>query len=201
MTSALYVQTRKEVRALLPWWLGVMLATVAMSYVAAQSAGLPFFRHEQQAWLVMAYAAGVVVLAALSVGQELTHGTFAALLVQPVERRRVLWTKIAVLASLLVALGIVGEAGFPRGSLPADIALRPLSIWGPVAIGIGLVPLFTLLTRKPLAGPVFGLVVPPPCLRIQFRALSLARKRQGEKKAEMGHNSPETCRHTGVRLS
>ena len=93
MTSALYVQTRKEVRALLPWWLGVMLATVAMSYVAAQTAGLPFFRHEQQAWLVMAYAAGVLVLAALSVGQELTHGTFAALLVQPVDRRRVLWTK------------------------------------------------------------------------------------------------------------
>jgi len=29
-----------------------------------------------------------------------------------------------------------------------------------VAIGIGLVPLFTLLTRKPLAGPVFAVVVP-----------------------------------------
>ena len=160
MTSALYVQTRKEVRALLPWWLGVVLATIAMSYVAVQSSGFPFFRYEQQVWLVMVYAAGILVLAALSVGQELTHGTFAALLVQPVDRRRVLWTKIGVLASLLFGLAIVGEAGFPKGRLPADVVLRPLSIWGPVAIGIGLVPLFTLLTRKALAGPVFALVVP-----------------------------------------
>lgn len=160
MTSALYIRTRKEVRALLPWWLGVMLATVAMSYVAVQSAGVPFFRYDQQVWLLTVYLAGVLVLAALSVGQELTHGTLASLLVQPVDRRRVLWTKLAVLAALLFALGIAGEVGFPRGLLPLDVALRPLSIWGPVAIGIGLVPLFTLLTRKPLAGPVFAVVVP-----------------------------------------
>jgi hypothetical protein len=149
------------VRALLPWWLGVALATIAMSYLAIGTSGFPGFRLEQQkVWLVMVYAAGVLTLAALSFGQELTHGTLASLLVQPVDRRRVLWTKVGVLASLLVALAIVGEVGFPTASLPADAVLRPLSIWGPVAIGIGLVPLFTLLTRKPLAGPVFGLVVP-----------------------------------------
>lgn len=160
MTSALYIQTRKEIRALLPWSVGVALATIAMSYVAARSSGLASLRYEDQTWLAMVYAAGVLVLAALSVGQELTHGTFASLLVQPADRRRLLWTKIAVLAFVLSSLGIIGEAGFPRGILPADIALRPLSIWGPVAIGIGLVPLFTLLTRKPLAGPVFALVIP-----------------------------------------
>ena len=94
MTNALYIQARKEMRALLPWWLCVMLATIAMAYVAVQSSGLPFFRYDQQMWLVMVYAAGVLVLAALSVGQELAHGTLAALLVQPVDRGRVLWTKI-----------------------------------------------------------------------------------------------------------
>jgi len=160
MTSALYVQTRKEVRALLPWWLGVTLATLAMSVVATRDSGFPNFRYDQLAWLGIVYAAGVLVLAALSVGQELTHGTLASLLVQPVERRRVLWTKIGVLASVLVSLGIVAEATFPERPFPMEIALRPLSIWGPVALGIGLVPLFTLLTRKPLAGPVFAVVVP-----------------------------------------
>jgi hypothetical protein len=160
MTSALYVQTRKEVRALLPWWLGVVLATVAMSYVALGNSGFPKFRYEPQVWLAMVYAAGVLALAALSVGQELTHGTLASLLVQPVDRRRVLWTKVTVLAAMVVVLGTVGELMIPNSPLPRWAAARPLTIWGPVAIGIGLVPLFTLLTRKPVAGPVFGVVVP-----------------------------------------
>ena len=160
MTSALYIQSRKEIRALLPWSVGVGLATMAMSYIAARNSGFPSFRYEDHAWLAMVYAAGVLILAALSVGQELTHGTLASLLVQPVDRRRVLWMKLGVLALVLFSLGIVAEATFPRSPLPADTVLRPLSIWGPVAIGIGLVPLFTLLTRKPLAGPVFALVLP-----------------------------------------
>ena len=160
MTSALYIQTRKEVRALLPWWLGITLATVAMSFIATPDAGFPNFRYDQLAWLVILYAAGVLVLAALSVGQEVTHGTFASLLVQPVDRRRVLWTKVGVLAFALCSLGIFAEATFPKSPLPASVALWPLSIWGPVALGIGLVPLFTLLTRKPLAGPVFAPVIP-----------------------------------------
>jgi len=159
MTSALYVQTRKEVRALLPWWLGVVVATVAMS-VALRNSGFPGFRYEHQVWAIAVYAAGILALAALSIGQELTHGTLASLLVQPVERRRVLWTKIAVLVAMVGVLGVAGDLTLPEFSLPTWAPARPLLIWGPVAIGIGLVPLFTLLTRKTMAGPVFGVVVP-----------------------------------------
>jgi hypothetical protein len=160
MTSALYVQTRKEVRALLPWWLGIGLATVAMSYVAMRGAKFPHFSYEQQAWAVMLYAAGALSLAALSMGQELTHGTLASLLVQPVDRRRVLWTKIAVLAVMVGVLGVVGEFVIPNSPQLKGPAARPLIVWGPVAVGIGLVPLLTLLTRKTMAGPVFGFVIP-----------------------------------------
>lgn len=160
MTSALYVQTRKEVRALLPWWLGVVLATVALSYAAISTSGFPNFNYEHQVWAVTAYAAGVLALAALSVGQEVTHGTLASLLVQPVERRRVMWTKIGVLVAMVGVLGVLGDLTLPDFSLPSWAPIRPLLIWGPVAIGIGLVPLFTLLTRKTMAGPVFGVVVP-----------------------------------------
>ena len=35
-----------------------------------------------------------------------------------------------------------------------------LLVWGPVAVSVGLVPLLTMLTRKPLGGVVFAMVIP-----------------------------------------
>src|SRR5262245_22385248 len=160
MSHALIVQTRKEVRALLPWTIGVAIASVALASLAKQNAGFPNFRHDQEVFFVMAYALGVVAVAALSVGQEITHGTLATLLVQPFDRLRVLWLKLAVLSVSLVGLGLIANAMFPYGYLPHSDVTRRLLVWGPVVAGIGLTPLLTVLTRRPLGGVVFSIAIP-----------------------------------------
>jgi len=168
MTSALYVQTRKEVRALLPCAVGVGLATVALGVWAAQPNWLDptyqrrmlGYRLEERTWALVVYAAGLLTVAALSIGQEITHRTLPALLVQPVDRRRVLWMKMAVLAVIVSALGVVAELTLPRESIWAGGGSRALLVWGPPVMAVGLVPLLTLLTRRPLGGVVFAVVIP-----------------------------------------
>ena len=118
MTSALIIQTRKEVRALLPWTIGVAIACIALANFAAHNAGFPNFRHNQAVFFVIVYAIGVLAVAALSVGQELTHGTLPSLLVQPLDRHRVLGLKLGVLAVALVGLGALANGVFPHGDLP-----------------------------------------------------------------------------------
>lgn len=160
MSHALIIQTRKEVRALLPWTIGVGIASVALGSLAAQNAALPSFRQNPEGFFIMAYALGVLTLAALSIGQELAHGTLSALLVQPLDRLKVLRLKLSVLAIPLIALGLLADAVFPKGYLPDTAHGRQLLIWGPVAAGFGLVPLLTVLTRRPLGGVVFAVTIP-----------------------------------------
>jgi len=112
----------------------------------------------------LAYAFGAFAISALSVGQELTHGTLAALLVQPLDRLKVLALKLSVLALALTGLGLLANAMFPDGYLRDSPDLRRLLVWGPVVAGIGLTPLLTILSRRPLGGVVFtptisGLIV------------------------------------------
>jgi len=159
MIHALLLQTRKEVRALPPWTAGVAVASVALAAVARQNAGFPHF-HDQEPFFIMAYALGVLAVAALSVGHELTHGTLATLLVQPLDRLKVLRLKVIVLITALVSLGFLASAVFPHGYLPNVPVARWLLIWGPVAAGIGLVPSLTLLSRRPLGGVVFAVAIP-----------------------------------------
>lgn len=173
MTSALIIQTRKEVRALLPWTVGVALACVALASVAAQNGGFPNFRHDQELFFVIAYVLGSLSIAALSVGQELTHGTLAALLVQPHDRLNVLTIKMTVLAIALVGLALVTNAVLPHTYLPDAVAVRRLIVWGPVVAGIGLVPLLTIVTRRPLGGVVFAATGPGLILIVAERMYPL----------------------------
>jgi hypothetical protein len=166
MTSALYVQTRKEVRALLPWAVGVGLATVALALLAARHTGFPNIRYDSQLWIRVVYAAGLLTVAALSMGQEITHRTLPSLLMQPVDRRRLLWTKMTVLAAIATTLGVIGELTLPRESIWAGGEPRLMLVWGPAIIAVGLVPLLTLLSRKPLGGAVFSVVIPGLILAI-----------------------------------
>jgi hypothetical protein len=166
MSHALFIQTRKEVRALLPWTIGVGIASVAFGFFASQNAGLPGFRQDPGGLFIMAYALGVLSLAALSVGQELMHGTLPALLVQPLDRLKVLRLKLIVLAIPMIGLGLMADAVFPHGYLPEA---RRLLIWGPVAAGLGLVPLLTILTRRPLGGVVFAITIPGLFLMVGTR--------------------------------
>jgi len=171
MSAALVIQTRKEVRALLPWTVGVAIGSAAIATMANGHAGSADYR-ELQMLFMMAYALGVLAVAALSVGQEVTHGTLAALLVQPLDRLRMLQLKLAVLAVALAGLGLIANAMFPEDYVP-DGALRRLVVWGPVAAGIGLAPLLTVLTRRPLGGVVFSLTIPGLVLMIAERLYPL----------------------------
>ena len=170
MSHALLIQTRKEVRALLPWTIGVAIASVVAGLMAGQNAGLPGFRQNPEGLFIMAYALGVLSLAALSVGQELVHGTLPALLVQPLDRLKVLRLKLIVLTIPLISLGLMADAVFPQGYLPEA---RRLLIWGPVAAGLGLVPLLTVLTRRPLGGVVFAVTIPGLFLLVGTRIYPL----------------------------
>jgi len=159
MSAAFFVQTRKEARALLPWTIGVAIASVALAVVARENASSASY-HELDVFFVLAYAFGAFAISALSVGQELTHGTLAALLVQPLDRLKVLALKLSVLALALMGLGLLANAMFPDGYLRDTPDLRRLLIWGPVAAGIGLTPLLTVLTRRPLGGVAFSPTIP-----------------------------------------
>lgn len=169
MTSALLVQTRKEVRALLPWTIGVAITCVALAVMAQRNASLPGYRLDYAVFFIMTYAFGVLAVAALSVGQEISHGTMPLLLVQPIDRLRILGLKLLVLTIALVGIGVVANAGFPQAYVSNDAVPRPLIVWGPVVAGIGLVPLLTILTRRPLGGVVFAVTIPGVVLAISER--------------------------------
>jgi len=171
MSAALAIQVRKEARALLPWWMGVAVTTVATGMLARRTGGFPDFRYDQEVWVVMIYALGILAVAAVSIGHELTHGTLSSLLVQPVSRLKMLATKLGVLIPAIVLLGLVGNAMLFTRYVP--VSGKALLIWGPVVAAIGLVPLLTVLTRKPLGGVVFALVVPGLILMVSERLFSL----------------------------
>jgi hypothetical protein len=172
MTSALAIQLRKEVRALLPWWLGIAVTTSAVAMFALRHSGFPNFRNDLELWVAVVHGLGVLALAALSVGQEITHGTLPALLVQPIGRLRILSTKLLVLVPAVAALGVIGEWLFVDRYVRVE-EVRLLLVWGPVVAAIGLVPLLTLLTRKPLGGVVFSIASPGLVLAVAERLYSL----------------------------
>lgn len=81
---------KKEIRLLLP----STAAALALVIV------LPWFWRSPYSLFSMTTVAlffGLLVLATTSFGREITMGTFSSLLVQPVERRRIWWTKIGLL--------------------------------------------------------------------------------------------------------
>ena len=159
MIGGLGIQLRKEVRALLPWWLCVAAAT-ATAVFAQPGSQFPEVRRDYEALVMTVHTLGVLALASLSIGHELTHGTLQGLLVQPIDRRRILLLKLIVLIPAVVALGAIVDAVFTTRYLSTRTGSGPLLIWGSVAAAIGLVPLLTMLTRKPLGGVVFAIVIP-----------------------------------------
>ena len=93
----------KEVRELLPWWFAAALGLAACGLIGS---GLPprFPTQSLEMVAYVIYAAGCNVLGALSVGQEYAHRTLDGLLAQPVSRRRIFATKLAVLVPLVAGL-------------------------------------------------------------------------------------------------
>ncbi len=159
MTSALAIQVRKEARALLPWWLGVAATTIVAAMLAQRFAAFPNYRPGLVLWVAVLHGLGVLALAALSLGQEVIHGTLPALLVQPIGRLRMLSTKLLVLVPAVAVLGLVTDWLLVDRYVRLEL-VRRLLVWAPVIAAIGLVPLLTLLTRKPLGGVVFSIAIP-----------------------------------------
>ncbi len=89
---------RKELRLLLPTWAAAvaLVATPALAGFALNSPRLM--------WLLAGGALLALVIALSTFGREFANHTFSNLLALPVTRRRLWWTKVAVLAAAMVSL-------------------------------------------------------------------------------------------------
>jgi ABC-type transport system involved in multi-copper enzyme maturation permease subunit len=95
---------KKEIRLLLPAWIGAMLLAIVPAWVAGTVCNLNDFNSRWlmdflvRAGIPVIFALGILLLGLSSFGQEFSQGTFTVLLSQPVERSRIWWTKIVVLS-------------------------------------------------------------------------------------------------------
>jgi ABC-type transport system involved in multi-copper enzyme maturation permease subunit len=144
----------KEVRGLGPTWLTAAALLVAVGFVETSLDTVSQLT-------VLFYVGACALLGALSIGQEFTDRTLAALLAQPAARSSVLLHKLGVVAAMLLALGGLAWA---YGLTPLAVARawpeisptgRVLATVLPVLGGVLLTPCLTLLTRSALAGCVF----------------------------------------------
>src|SRR5208282_2472070 len=97
--AAMRLLVTKEIRLLLPaYGAAVVLALVPVWL-------LPFDQqHNPEALAVYPFCFGTVLLALASCGREFGLKTFGLMLAQPLERNRLWWTKIGVLAVASVSL-------------------------------------------------------------------------------------------------
>lgn len=141
----------KEVRALLPVWLGCL---AALPCLAAVDAGTAFDGGAARAVGMFIYGGASVALGALSIGHEYSHRTISLWLTQPAPRARLYFVKQAVLAALLVILAMVAwTTVFYASRVTAMVVVLA------VLCGLGLAPWLTMLCRNPLAGALFPIPI------------------------------------------
>ena len=136
----------KELRALLPIWgacAAVLLACAAVPQMRAFGAPVYFI--------------GASAVGAFSVGHEYTHRTLHLLLSQPVSRRRIIFTKLGVLAALLAALLALASATV--GLKAGDLLFGRAFLWLPVLAALFISPWLTLAGRSPIGGTVFTVAI------------------------------------------
>lgn len=139
----------KEFRALLPIWIaGVAALAVAVAW-----------RHRAYSDIALiGYVAGIVALGAHTIGHEYGHRTVAMLLAQPVSRRRLFATKLAIAAAMMATLAIGGALVFLADRFRADVDARLIAM--PIIAGLCLAPFFTIVCRNTLAGGVLSVSGP-----------------------------------------
>ena len=139
----------KEIRALLPLWLGSM-ALVWLGGFATRFAVPAGF---------VALLLGSAALGALAFGHEYTNRTLGLLLASPVSRRRIFGAKAGVLVVMLVTLGILSLARLPM--VPAGREMHDTTRVGLVSLAgsLFLAPWLTMVCRNPIAGGLFGLSI------------------------------------------
>ncbi len=137
----------KEFRALLPAWLACAAAMIASAgeFYAFRGFGVP------------AYFIGAGSLGALSIGHEYSYGTLGMLLSQPIDRRRVLLTKLGVLAVMHAALLGVAMATTELGR--GERFFGAVFFWLPILVSLFVAPWLTMVSRMPVAGAVFSVAI------------------------------------------
>ena len=165
---------RKEVRALLPLWLGCL--------VIVWTGGLsdPFLFRTG----FIAYLLGSAALGALSIGHEYTHQTLPVLLASPISRRRIFVVKAVVLLTMLTVLAAIALIRLPAA--PAGREMRDTTLVGLLSLlsSAFLAPWLTMVCRNALAGAVFSLSIPAGLL-VGSELLSLAVTGQVETPASL----------------
>lgn len=138
----------KEVRALLPVWLGCL--AVAGAGAAGKASGFLNEGGVHDTGL-LALAGACVTIGALSVGHEYADRTLPLLLSQPGSRARVFLVKQAVLSMMLGILAItVWSTLLVHSSVNARLVA--LSVLG----GLFVAPWMTMCTRDPLGGAILS---------------------------------------------
>lgn len=142
----------KEGRALAPIWLAA-----AAAIVTSPRLGLSIG--------VVAFVLGAVALGVFSIGHEYAHRTLTGLLAQPISRRRLLLSKTAVLATMLVLLTALAaitllSAHAANTSSPGAAGWRLSFLLLTPLLGLCVAPYLTMVCRSIMAGLVFTLAVP-----------------------------------------
>ena len=132
----------KELRALAPVWGVAAIAVIACGLVRdLYPFGIP------------AYFVGAGTLGAMSMGHEYSHRTLSTLLTLPVSRRRILLTKLVVLAAFLSLLAIMAALVLPFWR--EALTFRATVLWLPFFTALFMTPYLTTITRSPVGGAVF----------------------------------------------
>jgi len=155
-TALLSPGVRKEVRALLPIWLGCAAAIVGAALLHRYGGVRGRIASSGP---ICAYVLGSVSLGALSIGHEYTGRTLTLLLSLPVDRRRLYLVKLGVLIPMLLTLGALALGLLFTPSDP-DLAGRVAIPLLSVMCGLFLAPWLTMLCRSPLAGLTFAMAIP-----------------------------------------
>jgi hypothetical protein len=142
----------KEVRALLPMWLGCL---AALACLAAARAGAIISDGSAEAVGLFAYGGTAIALGAFSIGHEYTCRTLPQLLALPRSRASALLMKLTVLAAMLVTL-----AGAAWGSVLSPSGPNAMFVLVAALLGMFVAPWLTMVSRNPLGGTVFTIVLP-----------------------------------------
>lgn len=116
---------RKEVRLLLPAW-GAGLALIVAAHLL--NLNTTFRTATSNSLVPMTVAAAGLFLGLTTFGQELKWGTLLGLLVQPIERRRLLTVKLALLVPAVATIWIAasGDGASPMTPLAALLTVLVL---------------------------------------------------------------------------
>ena len=158
-TALLPPRVEKEFRALLPVWTASLATIVVCTTTSAR---------ELQVAGALAYALGTTTLGALAIGHEYSYRTLGQLLAQPAHRRRILRTKMAVLAVMLAALAAAASLMFrhvptleaANGTAAIDRAWAWTIVLLSLLAGLTVAPWLTMQFRNPIAGVVFTVAIP-----------------------------------------